>query len=463
MSAFHKPIVILGASLSWVLVGFGCGSGGSDSDDDGGSGSVLGGTAGATTGGSSTTGGAGGKGGTGGKGGSGTGGATGGSGGSGGSVGNCTAVGETFDVVDSMPSGACCAGLTPNCDLTTTTDPETGIMRSNGICTCEDGAAAGGTGGAAGSGGATGGTGGTGGSSAGAGGSSGATGSGALGASCASDGDCASGLTCVTETSGALDVGSPAGGLCTLACTADAECTALAAGAYCVAFDEAQTITYCLEGCTTGMAGEPKCNGRTDVACGLLGLLLGTTACTTSDDCAMTELCATGEAMPVCGEIVTGCVPNCGGDFDCAAGDFCDFSTGLCVPNAPPGDPIGTPCDPDATTNPCNGFCSATDETATEGVCSAFCTMDPGLLGCGWDGMAVPDAACLFLTRLSPDLGRGDLGLCGALCDCNDDCEASTQRCVDETGGEIMTIFGRAGYCRVLQTGETEADTIACP
>ena len=76
--------------------------------------------------------------------------------------------------------------------------------------------------------------------------------------------------------------------------------------------------------------------------------------------------------------------------------------------------------------------------------------------------MSVPDAACLFLTRLSPDLGVGDLGLCGALCDCNDDCAASDHRCMDETG-EVMTIFGRAGYCRPLQTGETEADTIACP
>jgi len=447
MPPFHKPIVILGASLSWVLAAGGCGSSSSGGDDDD-PGSVLGGTAG-TTGGATTGGGT-----SGGKGGTGT----------GGSSGACRGSGETFEVVDSMPDGSCCAGLTPSCNLTQMTDPETGIATSNGTCTCGAGGAGGsGTGGTGGS------TGGTGGAAAGTGGggtggSGGTPGPGALGSGCGSDADCASGLVCVTETGGMLDVGSPGGGLCTLACEADAECAALAPGSYCVAWDEAQTITYCLEGCTTGAAGQPKCNGRGDFSCGLLGLIPGMTMCTTSDDCASTELCSTTSTPPVCGEIVTGCVPTCGGDHDCATGDFCDFKTGLCVLDAPGGQAIGTLCDLDATTDPCSGFCIATDDTETEGVCSAFCTFAPGLLGCGWDGSTTtpPDAGCLFLTLLSPDLGVGDVGICGALCDCNDDCEGSTQRCIDDSGGEVMTIWGRAGYCRALQTGETEADTIAC-
>jgi hypothetical protein len=160
----------------------------------------------------------------------------------------------------------------------------------------------------------------------------------------------------------------------------------------------------------------------------------------------------------------TGCVPNCGGDFDCATGTFCDFATGLCAPEEPSGLPIGSLCNPNAGANPCNGFCQAKNEAGTEGTCAAFCTLAPGLYGCGWDGSAAADAACLYLTRLSSDPGIGDVGICGALCDCNADCAASGDRCVDESNGDILSVWGRTGYCRPLDTGESEADTFdACP
>jgi hypothetical protein len=299
-----------------------------------------------------------------------------------------------------------------------------------------------------------------------AGGSAGAApvGDGLLGSSCASEGHCVPGLTCVTPTGGVLDGKSPAGGLCTSPCRSDAECHELAAGSLCVAFDADVSITFCLEGCRTGLAGEPKCHGRSDLACTLLGLMPTDTACETASDCARTELCATSVDPPVCGEIVTGCVPNCGGDYHCAPGKFCDFATGLCAPEPSTGQPIGTLCDPNAASEPCNGFCQVKDDAGDEGVCSAFCTLAPGLHGCGWDGSGPADAACLYLTRLSPDAGIGDVGLCGALCDCNADCPATDDRCVDESNGEIMSLWGRAGYCRPLETGESEADTFAeCP
>jgi hypothetical protein len=290
------------------------------------------------------------------------------------------------------------------------------------------------------------------------------TSNGTLGSRCASDGSCESGLTCVTDTSRLLDGKSPAGGICTLPCQSDTECRAVAAGSFCVAFDAERTLAYCLEGCRTGVAGEPKCHGRTDVACTLLGLVPTSTACGTSDDCAISELCATTADPPVCGDIVTGCVPNCGGDFDCAPGSFCEFSTGLCVQTLPSGLSIGDRCDPTATTDPCNGYCQSKDDAGTEGVCAAFCTLAPGLLGCGWDGSEPADAACLFLTRLSPEPGIGDVGICGALCDCNADCVATDDRCVDESNGDILTLWGRTGYCRQLQTGESEANTFErCP
>jgi hypothetical protein len=247
-------------------------------------------------------------------------------------------------------------------------------------------------------------------------------------------------------------------------CGRDAECREFTAGSFCVAFDADATTTFCIEGCRTGLAGEPKCHGRTDVACTLLGVLPTSRYCETSKDCASTELCGSGETPQVCSTVVTGCAPNCGGDFDCAPGNFCDFASGLCTPSEPTGRPIGALCDPNAASDPCNGFCQAKDDARTEGVCAAFCTLASGLRGCGWDGSAPADAACLFLTRLSPEPGIGDVGLCGALCDCNADCPAADDRCMDESNGEIMSLWGRAGYCRPLETWEAEADTFErCP
>jgi hypothetical protein len=419
MPAIHKQSVVLAAGIAW-LVASACASKSTSDDPDETPGSVLGGSGGATGG--SGTGGNFGQSAAGGslnpgKGGSGT---TGGSGGDSGGTGGSG--GDTGGVGGSGGTG--------------------GDMGTGGNNT----------------GGSTGGTGG-------AGGSAGATpGAGTIGSACASDADCASDLTCVTDTGGMLGGASPGGGLCTIPCNSDTECTALLRGSWCVAFDEGATIAYCLEGCTSGSAGVPKCHERTDFACSLIGLLPNETTCETSDDCALTELCATTADPPVCGEIVTGCVPNCGGDYDCAAGEFCDYGSGLCVPQAPDGQAIGTFCDPGASTDPCNGFCIATTEAGDEGVCSAFCTLAESLYGCGWNGSSTAEAGCLFGTRLTDQPAPGDVGLCGALCDCNDDCAAPSDYCVDETGGDVMIIWDRAGYCRPLQEGETESDTIsACP
>jgi hypothetical protein len=251
--------------------------------------------------------------------------------------------------------------------------------------------------------------------------------------------------------------------MCTTLCDEDAVCTALEPGAYCVPFDEAQTIAYCMLGCTTGAAGVPKCQSRSDFACGLLGASPTTVECTTSDDCTDTQLC--DEENGVCGDIITGCVPMCGGDYDCESGQYCDFLSGTCMAGEDEGLAIGSECDPNAATDPCGGFCQFLDEEGTAGVCSGFCALSEGLIGCGWSGTGTAEAGCLYGTRLSPpdDLALGDLGICGSLCDCNDDCESSLQRCIDETeDGLIMQIWGRAGYCRPLSEDETEDDSIAC-
>jgi len=380
---------------------------------------------------------------------------------------SCKPVGQSYSVVDSQPQGSCCEGLSTSCDLTQSTDPATGITTSNGSCTCRDGGGflggggsggtgGGGTGGTAGKGG-TGGTGGTGGSG----------GIASFGRGCTTDASCGDPLlTCLTNNG--LSDGGPGGGLCTRACTSDTECLELALDSFCVPFTD--TESFCLQGCTTGSLNVPKCQQRPEVACTLIGLIPQGQACTSSDQCAEGELCSS-QTPRQCGTIVTGCVPNCGGDFDCGSGQFCDFGTGFCVNEEPDGLPIGSPCTPPVGVNdpdPCMGFCMASDEARTEGVCTAFCTFNQALSGCGWNGATPdPDAGCLYSTILSQgDLGEGDVMICGMLCDCNDDCALSGERCVDESGGTIESLFGRAGYCRPLDTaaGETEADSIStCP
>lgn len=301
-------------------------------------------------------------------------------------------------------------------------------------------------------------TGGTGGGVSGSGGSAGAAiTTDNIGAGCSADADCGSGLVCITSTSTILGDGGPAGGLCSRVCTGDLEC---GNNAYCIPLQEGDTSGYCIEACQLGSSGAPKCHQRANVACSLLGLIPTATTCTTSDDCGTAQLCDTEEG--VCGDIVPGCLPTCAGDFDCEDGQHCSFSTGLCTAGSASGLGIGELCDPAAATDPCSGFCSASNAEGTEGVCSALCSLNPDLIGCGFDGEGEAEAGCLFVTRLTEDAGIGDVGLCGALCDCNDDCNAESDRCMDETDGTILSVFGRNGYCRPLASDETESDSIAC-
>jgi hypothetical protein len=213
-----------------------------------------------------------------------------------------------------------------------------------------------------------------------------------------------------------------------------------------------------------GAAGIPKCHERSEIACSLIGLIPREGAtCQDSDACDPGELCDSNEH--VCGEIVTGCVPVCGGDYDCGADQFCDFATGLCADAKPSGLPLGSFCDPEATPDPCNGFCLSGSEP-NEGECSALCVFNDGLTGCGWDGTGAAETSCLYGTRVSgDDLAPGDVMLCGTLCDCNSECKLSTDVCIDESEeGFIEQFWGRKGYCRPLISGETLADSISvCP
>ncbi len=339
-----------------------------------------------------------------------------------------------------------------------------GFCETGEECTCVS-VGSGGTGGVGGTG--AGGTmiGGTGGRGGG-GGNAGANGT-ALGRPCERAADCGdSRFTCLTSN-GLSDGSGPPNGLCTLACTSDEACLALDPRAYCVGFTDAES--YCIQECRGGSAGAPKCQLRADFACGILDTTPTTATCLDTNDCGAVEVCVDG----VCQNMITACVPTCGGDFDCGSGQFCDFASGLCVPTAPTGLPIGSLCDPTLpdTSDPCNGFCLATDDTNTEGTCAAFCSASASAVGCGWNGQGSAEAGCLFATVVSRDaaggisLAESDLMMCGSLCNCNADCPAEADLCMDENAGDptasIQAIFGRGGYCRPLEANETSADSIA--
>jgi hypothetical protein len=332
-----------------------------------------------------------------------------------------------------------------------------GFCEGGEVCTCA-GVGTGGMGGTS----STGGRGGTGGTAG--------NPTTALGEPCEDNADC----TCLLPD-GLPSGDGPPNGLCTMTCGSDDECLELANEAFCVEFEAG--LNYCILGCTGGTVGAPKCRVRSDFACGILGTDETTQTCETTNDCGVNQVCfaeVTGNPT-VCHNMTTACIPVCRADADCAAGQFCDFSSGFCTAMAPEGLPIGALCDPTlpAEQDPCNGFCISTDETETQGTCAAFCSASLDATGCGWVGTGdPPDAGCLYATIISRDgaggisLAESDLMLCGQLCDCDDDCPADVEFCMDENAedpvGSINAIFGRPGYCRPLLTGETEADSIAC-
>lgn len=373
----------------------------------------------------------------------------------------CRSLGSSVGVCATPTDTACCDGANGvggHCHSGLGSNLGTGGSAGGGII------GSGGSGGRVGTGGSGGRTVGSGGTTVGSGGTGNTTSTGSnLGRACVNDTDCADAkLTCVANDG--LDGDGPAKGICTASCTSNSDCLDVADNAYCVPFS-ANNDMYCVEGCTEGTDGVPKCHEREEVACSLVGLIPTGVSCKSTSDCNTNELCDSGTSE--CGTFVTGCLPTCGGDYDCGQNQFCDFSSGFCVAQKPTGLPLGSPCTPPTgnATDACDGFCLAGSADPTKGTCSALCTLNPTLQGCGWSGKGPADNACLFATILSgSDAASGDVGLCGSLCDCNAQCLLKGEYCVDESMGNVSAIWSRQGYCRPLQQGETAADSFSqCP
>lgn len=265
-----------------------------------------------------------------------------------------------------------------------------------------------------------------------------------VGRACANDAECGSVVDSFCVLPGPTEVfdgGWPAKGYCTADCSADPTiCPEL--NATCLTFSSGKS--FCVETCKPGPPGltqfDPfKCHGRQEVAC--------------------------TPVMDASGAFTSGiCLPQCNHDQACPAGYSCSAKTGLCTDNAASGLAIGSPCEVwiDAGPNSCAGICLELESTLPGlpvPACTQSCTL--GAIGtCGWQGPGTGPAAatCLYAAPGLEALGGpgvGDLGYCGKLCDCDDECLAQYE-CLpwpDPDAQALKDFFGREGYCGVNQVG----------
>ena len=234
-----------------------------------------------------------------------------------------------------------------------------------------------------------------------------AAGEGVVGAACRSDGDCISGLDCLTPGGGALNLSGPAGGYCTSTCGNDAACQSIDPGSECVGFAGAN---ICVRTCASRATprGVSKCLDRSDVVC--------------------VSVAALGDEPPGAGPQRGVCLPSCQSDAQCGPGLFCDLGNGLCTSERPAGDPVGSVC---AGAESCaSGLCVTLPGFA--GFCSGFCRF--GGPGCGFDGSeASPGAGCALAQV--PNEGVGDRGLCLELCQSASDCHEPGAACIATSAG----------------------------
>jgi hypothetical protein len=262
--------------------------------------------------------------------------------------------------------------------------------------------------------------------------------SGLIGAACTSEADCREGLDCLTSESRLIAGQGPSAGICLARCVPEHDfCQELDARSKCTVLYDSGTpseklddVAYCLPGCELGTQPNEldKCRSRIDLVC--------------------TEATA--------GSGVGYCRPACRGDLDCGS-RFCDLGTGLCGDTRPSGDPIGSECDPNASSNSCAGGCI--EHGASYAECSGACRYDTP--GCGQTGEDLP---LDFFCYLDPAVGtgEGDLGYCARVCDCDDNCDRDDAVCQPEPNLAAKT--GRPGVCasKIFPSGAARPNT-PCP
>jgi hypothetical protein len=271
-----------------------------------------------------------------------------------------------------------------------------------------------------------------------------------LGAACASDSECgADGLTCLSaDRDLALGLGAVPGGLCTHTCTSDAQCQAFGSGAVCanlaespLALDLGAGTTvprYCMAGCSMGApGGSSKCHGRESAACRPFAPPHAERCATTEPKCPDGLSCFRG----YCRELA--CGPRCNGDQDCESGRHCDARSGLCTVSAGPETPVGTPCDPDAPSTPCQGGnCLVLFDDAgvkTGSFCTQSCVIGAPC-GNGHGACQMP--------RFGDNYAVGDIGYCQPTCNCNAECQVPGDECFAWGDRTTEQLYSSKGACR---------------
>lgn len=239
---------------------------------------------------------------------------------------------------------------------------------------------------------------------------------------CERNADCPAELICLRQDGEDFQGGGPAGGYCTMRCRYSSECAELFPGARCTPVREEDPSGVCLQPCVSNARSLSTCHGRIDLAC----------------------------VEPLAPTTASLCYPTCGTHDDC--GDrYCDLLLGVCVDSAPEGKGVGEPCDAnDSAQTECQGVCwqSGSGEDG-EGLCTGFCTL--GTIGCNSDPENVQpgDGACLFAPQPTGQ-GVQDLGFCGQVCQCDDDCSAPGSSCVELPDEGLQELLGVIGYCSTV-------------
>lgn len=279
-----------------------------------------------------------------------------------------------------------------------------------------------------------------------------------IGTACESSQQCQTGLECLTSKSNSLTVGGPAHGFCTFQCgdadtptaEADAECQKLDPNSVCHYFDE--ETAYCVQRCTFGVPD--KCQNRDDVVCDLvIHEAPGAVSCTSDDACDIGDRCLLnneGDVEGLCYATPQVCLPRCNSDQDCPSGRHCEPRTGECTDEAPTGKQFDEPCDPDAEVDECQGFC------ASDGFCVQKCIIGT-YPSCGSTSNTEATADCFFSAYQNTDVG--DVGLCGALCDCTADCRGDLKCIRIENDDGPFEYRGRQGFCGIPEETTPVLDT----
>ena len=245
-----------------------------------------------------------------------------------------------------------------------------------------------------------------------------------LGGPCQNDGDCVKDAFCLDPDDDRLYGGGPPQGTCAATCSSSDDCDPFE-DAVCVdvtADPSSEPTKLCLPRCRIGAPDDPgeKCDGRAEVACSP----------------------AEGESS------VAFCRPLCTSHEDCP-NRFCDPRYGVCRDQEIRDTTFGLLCgatdDSDGGTAPepttCAGPCVQINDAPQ--ICSRACTFgNPD--ECAPASGDQRRGACIYALEGG---GIGDLGYCGELCDCSDDCLEPTFLCDAFADANLEGAFGRQGVC----------------